>query len=307
MGSEMCIRDRYMSELTGKSEQEIFKELKGVIFLNPMHGYGSNTQAKCLTADEYLSGNVREKLRTARKTAELYPDDYTVNVEALEKVQPKDLTASEISVRLGATWLPSEIVQQFVFELLQTPRYTQWNMKVNFSKYTGKWNISGKSADRNNIRAEQKYGTSKINAYYIIEETLNLKDVRIFDYEETPDGKKKAVLNKRETAIAQSKQELIKQEFQDWIWKDPVRREKLTKMYNEKFNSIRPREYDGSHIIFSGMNPEIKLREHQRNAVAHILYGGNTLLAHVVGAGKTFEMVAAVSYTHLTLPTILRV
>lgn len=293
IGEKATVDMEYMSELTGKSEQEIFKELKGVIFLNPMHGYGTLTEAKYLTADEYLSGNVREKLRTARKTAELYPDDYTVNVEALEKVQPKDLTASEISVRLGATWLPAEIVQQFVFELLQTPRYTQWNMKVNFSKYTGKWNISGKSADRNNIRAEQKYGTSRINAYYIIEETLNLKDVHIFDYEETPDGKKKAVLNKRETAIAQSKQELVKQEFQDWIWKDPVRREKLTKMYNEKFNSIRPREYDGSHIIFSGMNPEIKLREHQRNAVAHILYGGNTLLAHVVGAGKTFEMVAA--------------
>ena len=293
IGEKAIVDMEYMSELTGKSEQEIFAEIKGVIFLNPMHGYGSNTQAKYLTADEYLSGNVREKLSWAKKSAQLYPDEFQVNVDALEKVQPKDLTASEISVRLGATWLPSEIVQQFVFELLQTPRYTQWNMKVNFSKYTGKWNISGKSADRNNIRAEQKYGTSRINAYYIIEETLNLKDVRIFDYEETPDGKKKAVLNKRETAIAQSKQELIKQEFQDWIWKDPVRREKLTKMYNEKFNSIRPREYDGSHIIFSGMNPEIKLREHQRNAVAHILYGGNTLLAHVVGAGKTFEMVAA--------------
>ena len=283
----------YMSELTGKSEQEIFKALKGVIFLNPMHGYGSNTQAKYLTADEYLSGNVREKLSWAKKSAQLYPDEFQVNVDALEKVQPKDLTASEISVRLGATWLPSEIVQQFVFELLQTPFYFERKINVIFSQFTGKWNISGKSADRNNISAEQKYGTSRINAYYIIEETLNLKDVRIFDYEETPDGKKKAVLNKRETAIAQSKQELIKQEFQDWIWKDPVRREKLTKMYNEKFNSIRPREYDGSHIIFSGMNPEIKLREHQRNAVAHILYGGNTLLAHVVGAGKTFEMVAA--------------
>ena len=293
MGEKAAVDMEYMSQLTGMTEQEIFAELKGVIFLNPMHGYGSNTQAKYLTADEYLSGNVREKLAWAKRSAQLSPDDFQVNVEALEKVQPKDLTASEISVRLGATWLPSEIVQQFVFELLQTPRYSQWNMKVNFSQYTGKWNISGKSADRNNIRAEQKYGTSRINAYYIIEETLNLKDVRIFDYEETPDGKKKAVLNKKETAIAQSKQELIKQEFQDWIWKDPVRREKLTKMYNEKFNSIRPREYDGSHIIFSGINPEIKLREHQRNAVAHILYGGNTLLAHVVGAGKTFEMVAA--------------
>lgn len=293
IGEKATVDMEYMSELTGKSEQEIFKELKGVIFLNPMHGYGSNTQAKYLTADEYLSGNVREKLSWAKKSAQLYPDEFQVNVDALEKVQPKDLTASEISVRLGATWLPSEIVQQFVFELLQTPFYFERKINVIFSQFTGKWNISGKSADRNNISAEQKYGTSRINAYYIIEETLNLKDVRIFDYEETPDGKKKAVLNKRETAIAQSKQELIKQEFQDWIWKDPVRREKLTKMYNEKFNSIRPREYDGSHIIFSGMNPEIKLREHQRNAVAHILYGGNTLLAHVVGAGKTFEMVAA--------------
>ena len=293
IGEKAMVDMEYMSELTGKSEQEIFAELKGVIFLNPMHGYGSNTQAKYLTADEYLSGNVREKLSWAKKSAQLYPDEFQVNVDALEKVQPKDLTASEISVRLGATWLPSEIVQQFVFELLQTPFYFERKINVIFSQFTGKWNISSKSTDRNNIRAEQKYGTSRINAYYIIEETLNLKDVRIFDYEETPDGKKKAVLNKRETAIAQSKQELIKQEFQDWIWKDPVRREKLTKMYNEKFNSIRPREYDGSHIIFSGMNPEIKLREHQRNAVAHILYGGNTLLAHVVGAGKTFEMVAA--------------
>ena len=293
IGEKATVDMEYMSELTGKSEQEIFAELKGVIFLNPMHGYGSNTQAKYLTADEYLSGNVREKLSWAKKSAQLYPDEFQVNVDALEKVQPKDLTASEISVRLGATWLPSEIVQQFVFELLQTPFYFERKINVIFSQFTGKWNISGKSADRNNISAEQKYGTSRINAYYIIEETLNLKDVRIFDYEETPDGKKKAVLNKRETAIAQSKQELIKQEFQDWIWKDPIRREKLTKMYNEKFNSIRPREYDGSHIIFSGMNPEIKLREHQRNAVAHILYGGNTLLAHVVGAGKTFEMVAA--------------
>lgn len=293
IGEKAAVDMEYMSQLTGKNEKELFAELKGVIFLNPMHGYGNYTEPKYLMADEYLSGNVREKLRTARKTAEIYPDDYTINVEALEKVQPKDLTASEISVRLGATWLPPEIVQQFVFELLQTPRYSQWSIKVNFSKYTGKWNITSKGGDKHNIRAEQKYGTARINAYYIIEETLNLKDVRIFDYEETPDGKKKAVLNKKETAIAQSKQELIKQEFQDWIWKDPVRREKLTKMYNEKFNSIRPREYDGSHIVFSGMNPEIKLREHQRNAVAHILYGGNTLLAHVVGAGKTFEMVAA--------------
>ena len=214
-------------------------------------------------------------------------------MEALEKVQPKDLTASEISVRLGATWLPPEIVEKFIFEFLGTPRYAQWNIKLHFSQYTGEWNIEGKSYDRGNVKAYNTYGTSRINAYKIIEETLNLKDVRIFDYIEEPDGKKKAVLNKKETAIAQSKQELIKQGFQDWIWADPERRERLCKLYNEKFNSIRPREYDGSHITFNGMNPEIELREHQKNAVAHILYGGNTLLAHAVGAGKTFEMTAA--------------
>ena len=214
-------------------------------------------------------------------------------MQALEKVQPKDLTASEISVRLGATWIPPEIFQQFMFEFLDTPRYAQWNIKVHYSQFTGEWNIEGKSYDRSNVKAYSTYGTSRINAYKIIEETLNLKDVRIFDYIEDDEGKKKAVLNKKETAIAQAKQELIKQGFQDWIWADPARREKLTKMYNDKFNSIRPREYDGSHIVFNGMNPEIELREHQKNAVAHILYGGNTLLAHAVGAGKTFEMVAA--------------
>ena len=244
-------------------------------------------------ADEYLSGNVREKLALAKRSAEVYPEDYTVNVEALEKVQPKDLTASEISVRLGATWLPPEIAQQFMYEFLDTPLWARWNIKVHFSQYSGEWNVEGKSYDRGNVKAYNTYGTSRINAYKIIEETLNLKDVRIFDYIEDDEGKKKAVLNKKETAIAQSKQELIKQGFQDWIWADPTRREKLTKLYNEKFNSIRPREYDGSHITFSGMNPEIELREHQKNAVAHILYGGNTLLAHAVGAGKTYEMVAA--------------
>ena len=227
-----------------------------------------------------------EKLVLARKSAELYPKDYTVNVEALERVQPKDLTASEIAVRLGATWLPTEIVEQFMFEFLGTPRYAQWNIKVHFSAYTGEWNIEGKSYDRSNVKAYSTYGTGRINAYKIIEETLNLKDVRIFDYVEDADGKKKAILNKKETAIAQAKQELIKQGFQDWVWSDPERRERLCILYNEKFNSLRPREYDGSHIVFSGMNPEIELREHQRNAVAHILYGGNTLLAHAVGAGK---------------------
>ena len=203
------------------------------------------------------------------------------------------MTASEISVRLGATWIPPEIFQQFMFEFLDTPRYAQWNIKVHYSQFTGEWNIEGKSYDRSNVKAYSTYGTSRINAYKIIEETLNLKDVRIFDYIEDDEGKKKAVLNKKETAIAQAKQELIKQGFQDWIWDDPARREKLTKMYNEKFNSIRPREYDGSHIVFNGMNPEIELREHQKNAVAHQLYGKNTLLAHCVGAGKTYEMIAA--------------
>ena len=293
LGEKATIDMDYMMELFGKSENEIFEDLKGVIFLNPLYEYGNSYEPKYLMADEYLSGNVREKLRIAKKSAELYPEDYKVNVEALQKVQPKDLTASEISVRLGATWLPPDDVQEFIFHLLETPRYAQWNIKVHFSPFTSEWNIEGKSYDKGNVRAYNTYGTSRINAYKIIEETLNLKDVRIFDYIEDDEGKKKAVLNKKETAIAQSKQEMIKQEFQDWIWSDPERRERLCKSYNEKFNSVRPREYDGSHIIFNGMNPEIELREHQKNAVAHILYGGNTLLAHAVGAGKTFEMVAA--------------
>ena len=249
---------------------------------------------------DYFFAKSLDKLRpggvmalVTSKGTMLYPEDYKINVEALEKVQPKDLTASEISVRLGATWVPPEIYQQFMFEFLNTPNYAQWRIKVHYSPYTGGWNIEEKSYDRGNVKANSTYGTGRINAYKIIEETLNLKDVRIFDYIEDDEGKRKAVLNKKETAIAQAKQELIKQGFQDWVWADPERREKLTRLYNEKFNSVRPREYDGSHIIFSGMNPEIILREHQRNAVAHILYGGNTLLAHAVGAGKTFEMVAA--------------
>lgn len=283
----------FMMELTGKTEQEIYANLTGVIFLNPMHGYGNNTEEKYLPADEYLSGNVREKLEWARRSAELYPEDYAANVQALERVQPTDLTASEISVRLGADWLPVEVVQQFMYELFDTPNYAQWNIKVHHSRMTRGWNIEGKSADRSNIKAHNTYGTGRINGYKIIEETLNLRDVRIFDYVEDADGKKNPVLNKKETAIAQGKQELIKQAFQDWIWKDPARRERLTRLYNDKFNSTRPREYDGSHLNFVGMNPEITLRPHQVNAIAHILYGGNTLLAHVVGAGKTFEMVAA--------------
>jgi len=293
MGEKAAVDMAYMCALTGKTEQKIFADLKGVIFLNPLYGYGDSLEPKYLMADEYLSGNVREKLALARKSAELYPEDYTVNVEALEKVQPKDLSASEIFVQLGSTWVPEEIVQQFMFEFLDTPRWAYWNIKVHYSKFTSEWNVEGKSYDRGNVKANSTYGTPRINAYRIIEETLNLKDVRIYDYVEDAEGKKKAVLNKKETAIAQAKQELIKQGFQDWVWSDPARREQLCRIYNERFNSIRPREYDGSHIIFSGMNPEIELREHQRNAVAHILYGGNTLLAHTVGAGKTFEMVAA--------------
>ncbi|MBR0312418.1 MAG: DEAD/DEAH box helicase family protein, partial [Oscillospiraceae bacterium] len=283
----------YMSELTGKTEEEIFSDLKGVIFLNPMHTGEDSTNPKYLTADEYLSGNVREKLQWAKRSAELYPDDYAPNVQALEAVQPADLTAAEISVRLGATWLPTDVVEQFIYELFSTPRYAQWKIKVHYSQYTGDWNVENKNYDRGNVKALSTYGTTRINGYKIVEETLNLRTVRIFDYVIEPDGKRTPVLNKKETAIAQGKQELIKQAFQEWIWADQPRRERLCKLYNEKFNATRPREYDGSHLNFVGINPEITLRPHQVNAIAHILYGGNTLLAHVVGAGKTFEMVAA--------------
>ena len=293
MGEKARVDMEYMCSLTGKSEEEIYQDLKGVIFLNPMYGYGNSTEAKYLMADEYLSGNVREKLAWAKRCAEVYPDDFKINVEALEKVQPTDLSASEIFVQLGTTWLPEEVVQQFIYEFLNTPLWARYNIKVHYSKFTSEWNVEGKSYDRSNVKAYSTYGTNRINAYKIIEETLNMKDVRIFDYIEDDEGRKKAVLNNKETQIAQAKQELIKQGFKDWIWNDPERREKLVRLYNEKFNSIRPREYDGSHIIFSGMNPEIELKEHQKNAVAHILYGGNTLLAHAVGAGKTFEMAAA--------------
>ena len=283
----------YMAELTGKNEETLFSELKGVIFLNPLYGYGNNTERKYLTADEYLSGNVREKLAWARKSAEQNPDDYLVNVEALEKVQPTDLTASEIDVRLGATWLPQEDIQRFMVELLKPAYYASSKIKVHYSPLTAEWNISNKNSDYGNVTANVTYGTKRINGYKIIEETLNLKDVRIFDTVQDEYGNDKRVLNKKETVLAQQKQQLIKDAFRDWIWKDPARRERLTALYNEKFNSVRPREYDGSHIKFVGMNPEITLREHQVNAIARILYGGNTLLAHVVGGGKTFEMVAA--------------
>lgn len=290
IGEKAKVDIEYMSELTGKDEDTLFNDLQGVIFLNPLNN--NPNEPKYLMADEYLSGNVREKLETAKKMAEAYPE-YKANVEALEKVQPKDLTASEIEVRLGATWLPTDIVKDFMFELLEPPVYTRWYIKVHYSEHTGDWNIEGKSVDKVNLKANSTYGTPRMNAYKIFESTLNLKDVKIFDYVEDENGNKKAVLNVKETQIAQSKQELIKQAFKDWIWKDPTRREKLCKLYNEKFNSIRPREYDGSHLIFHDMNSEITLRPHQLNAVAHEMYGGNTLLAHAVGAGKTMEMVAA--------------
>ena len=292
IGEKAHVDMDYMGRLTGKDEETLFSELTGVVFLNPAYTGENDGHEKYLPADEYLSGNVRQKLAVAQGKAEQDPQ-YQINAEALARVQPTDLTASEISVRLGATWLDTGYVRQFIFETLGTPRSAQWSMKVHYSGITGEWRIEGKSKDRGNVKAISTYGTKRINAYEIIEDTLNLKDVRIFDYVYDADGRKTAVLNKKETAIAQSKQELIKDAFAEWIWKDPDRREAICKTYNILFNSNRPREYDGSHISFSGMNPEITLRKHQVNAIAHILYGGNTLLAHTVGAGKTFEMVAA--------------
>ena len=291
MGERAKIDIEYMSSLCHESEKEIYDELQGVIFLNPEYNADNPTAQKYLMADEYLSGNVRAKLRFAKAIAKTQPE-YQINVESLQKVQPKDLTASEIDVRLGATWLSVDVVENFMYELLETPYYCKLNTKVNFSPFSSEWNITNKSGDRGNVKANSTYGTNRINAYQIIEQTLNLKDVRIFDYVIDDDGKKKPVLNKKETAIAMEKQDAIKQAFKDWIWNDPERRNRLCEMYNEKFNSIRPREYDGSHLIFPNMNPEITLRPHQLNAVAHSLYGGNTLLAHAVGAGKTYEMIA---------------
>ena len=292
IGEKAHVDMDYMSRLTGKDEETLFSDLKGVIFLNPAYTGENDGHEKYLPADEYLSGNVRQKWAVAQGKANQDPQ-YQINADALAQVQPTDLTASEISVRLGATWLDTEYVRRFIFETLGTPRSAQWGMEVHYSKITGEWRIEGKSKDRGNVKAISTYGTQRINAYEIIETTLNLKDVRIFDYQYDEEGRRIAVLNKKETAIAQSKQELIKDAFAEWIWKDPDRREAICKTYNILFNSNRPREYDGSHINFSGMNPEITLRKHQVNAIAHILYGGNTLLAHVVGAGKTFEMVAA--------------
>ena len=290
IGEKARVDMAYMGQLTGKDEDTLFTDLQGIVFLNL--DYAEKGGEKYLPADEYLSGNVRRKLAEVRAKAESEPQ-YLPNVEALEKVQPVDLTASEISVRLGATWLNPEYIRQFIFETLDTPRRVRWDIKVHYSQITGEWRIEGKSKDKSNIKAFNTYGTLRASAYEIIESSLNLKDIRIFDYQYDTDGRRVAVLNKKETAIAQGKQELLKEAFAEWIWKDPERREKICKAYNILFNSNRPREYDGSHINFSGMNPEITLRKHQVNAIAHILYGGNTLLAHVVGAGKTFEMVAA--------------
>lgn len=291
MGEKGHVDMEYMMQLTGISEDKIAEALSGVIFYDPKQDAGSGT-GRYLAADEYLSGNVREKLKEAEALAGADPR-FLIHKKYLEQVQPKELSAGEISVRLGASWLPPDVVSDFMFELLSTPSYMRWKINVRYSAHTGEWNIEGKSNDRGNVRAGSTYGSSRMNAYKIIEETLNLRDVRIFDYIEDDEGRKKAVLNKKETAIAQGKQESIKNAFKSWVWEDPERRERLTRIYNEKFNSIRPREYDGSHIIFSGMNPEITLRKHQRDAAARIVYGGNTLIAHVVGAGKTFEMVAA--------------
>ena len=285
MGERAMVDMEYMSELTGKSEEELFSDLKGVIFRNPEHGEKIGARPY-LMADEYLSGNVREKLKEAKWKAEADPV-FADNVEALEKVQPEDLSAAEIGVRLGSTWIPQEDIQDFVHELLGTPFYMRRLIEVKFIPQTSQWVITNKTRDRGNVKAANAYGTHRINGYEIIEESLNLKDVRIFDYPIDENGNKKQVLNKKETAIAQGKQEQIKRAFDEWIWKDPARRDRLCKLYNERFNSLRPREFDGSHIKFFGMNPEITLRKHQSDAVARIMYGGNSLLAHVVGAGKS--------------------
>lgn len=291
IGEKAKIDMPFMCQLTGKSEEEIFADLNGVIFLNPDYDENNKGVPKYLPADEYLSGNVRRKLRQAREIAD-NDDRFAVNVDALEKVQPVDLKATEIEVHLGVTWIPIEIINKFMYETFNTSYYARGAIKVHYNELANVWNIEHKAADNTNLTVTQKYGTSRKNAFHILEATLNLRNVRVFDYEEDENGKRVAILNKKETAIAQSKQELIKQAFKDWIWKDPERREYLCKLYNEKFNSIRPREYDGSHIVFEGMNPEITLRKHQQDAVAIGLYGGNTLLAHCVGAGKTYTMAA---------------
>ena len=277
----------YMEQLTGKPKEEIIKDLQGVIFRIP-----AAKPAQYVTADEYLSGNVRAKLLTAKAAAKENPE-FAVNAQALKQVIPQDLSAAEISVRLGTTWIPQEDIQRFVMELLTPSSYAESRIRVRYTPINGDWFIENKSSDYGNVKADSTYGTKRASAYRIIEDTLNLRDTRIFDYVYDENGNKKAVFNAKETTAAQAKQEAIKQAFQDWIWKDPERRNRLVRYYNDTFNSVRPREYDGSHITFGGISPEITLRPHQVNAIAHILYGGNTLLAHKVGAGKTFEMVAA--------------
>ncbi len=269
----------YMSKLTNKTQEELVKELDGIIYKLPMENN------KYVTSDEYLSGNIREKLKMAEASVGMHPE-FATNIEALKQVMPKDLTANEIGIKLGATWIPTEIIDKFMYELLETPNHAQWNMKVKFSEYNSQWYITSKNYDYSNVKANKTYGTNRVNAYEIIEKTLNLKDVKVFDTVTDLDGNKKREFNAKETAIAQAKQDQIKQAFEDWIFNDVERRERLVRLYNDKFNSIRPREYDGSHLNFVGMNPEIKLRKHQQNAIAHILYGRNTLLAHEVRSRK---------------------
>jgi len=287
ISEKACVDMAYMAQLTGKNEDALASDLRGVIFRNPEN-------KRWETADEYLSGNVREKLRIAQSAQNLFEGDYAGNVEALKAAQPRDLDASEIEVRLGATWIDPSYIREFMWETFETPFYQQRMIDVTYSAFTAEWNIRNKNAvSYSNIAAYMTYGTERANAYKILEDTLNLRDVRIYDTKHDADGRERRVLNSKETTLAQQKQQAIRDAFRDWIWRDPDRRHTLVARYNELFNSTRPREYDGSHITFAGMNPEIRLREHQLNAVAHVLYGGNTLLAHEVGAGKTFEMVAA--------------
>ena len=292
ISEKACVDMAYMEQLTGKTGEELADELRGVIFRVPGQTEPDGTP-HYVTADEYLSGNVRRKLRQAQRAAEQDPA-FAVNVEALTAAQPKDLDASEIEVRLGATWIDKEYIQQFMYETFDTPFYLQRSIEVHYTPFTAEWQISGKNVvGQNNVAAYSTYGTGRANAYKILEDSLNLRDVRIYDTVEDADGKERRVLNAKETTLAAQKQQAIRDAFRDWIWRDPERRQALVRQYNEEMNATRPREYDGSHIVFGGMNPAITLREHQKNAIAHVLYGGNTLLAHEVGAGKTFEMVGA--------------
>ena len=290
LGERARVDLEYMSDLTGKDRETLLDELRGIVFLNVG---GAKSQEKThVTADEYLSGNVREKLKLAEAAALALPE-LKINVDALKAIQPKDLEAGEITVRLGATWIDPKYVQEFMHELLNTTYYNKSVYQVKYHNVTGEWQVTGKGKSQySDVAATVTYGTGRMNAYQIIDDTLNLRDVRVYDIKEDADGKEKRVLNKKETTLAQQKQELIKQSFKDWIWKDPERRQTLTQLYNERFNSMRPREYDGSHLVLTGMNPEIEMRPHQLNAAARGIYGGNTLLAHEVGAGKTFTMAA---------------